>query len=72
MIVINEASTNDKGLTWDEFRRLAKDNSTKGGLVVLETWEKYQFDDYVKQFGPMTKKDALALFKLYHNTRNEP
>ena len=52
---------------------LAKANSTKGGLVVLETWKKYQFDDYVKQFGPMTKKKkALALFKLYHNTRNEP
>lgn len=37
MIIINEASNNDKGLTWDEFIRLAKANSTKGGLVVLET-----------------------------------
>jgi hypothetical protein len=36
-----------KALTYEEFVALAKENYTKGGDVVVECWEKYQFDDYV-------------------------
>lgn len=49
-----------KALTYEEFVALAKENYTKGGDVVVECWERYQFDDYVKMFGPVTKNKGPA------------
>ena len=37
-------------LTYEEFIALAKENYTEGGDVVVECWERYEFDYYVKEF----------------------
>lgn len=50
-------------MTYAEFIELAKANYTKGGDSFYECWEEYQFNDYVKMFGPITKKKALEMFK---------
>lgn len=53
-----------KALNYQEFMDYAMAHYTKGGDEYYECWEKYQFDDYVNNFGPITKRRALAMFKL--------
>lgn len=60
-----------KTLTYEELIALAQEHYTEGGDGVVECWESYQFDDYVKEFGPMTRADALALFRLYKSQERE-
>lgn len=50
-------------LTYEEFMELARQNYTRGGEVFYECWEKYQFQEYVKQFGEVTVKQAMKMFK---------
>ena len=52
-------------LTYSEFMKLALKYYNEGGDSVYECWEKYQFDDYVQQFGPITEEKAIAIFKTY-------
>lgn len=52
-----------KELTYREFMELARVNYTKGGMTFYECWEEYQFNDYVIQFGAVTKKEARKMFK---------
>lgn len=58
--------TKEFPITYREFLALALENYTKGGDTFYECWEEYQFDDYVKEFGPMTRSDALEMFRLEH------
>ncbi len=60
-----------KALTYEEFIALAKENYTKGGDVVVECWERYQFDYYVKEFGPVTKTKAMRIFRDYRAQERE-
>lgn len=53
-----------KALTYEELIALAEKHYNKGGDVVVECWDRRQFDDYVGEFGPITRSDALALFRL--------
>ena len=57
----------NKKLNYQEFMELSKQNYCKGGEVFYECWEEYQFDDYVHQFGPITKERALKIFNIYKN-----
>ena len=52
----------NKKLTYQEFMELAKQNYTKGGMVFYECWEECQFNDYVKEYGAITKKKAFQMF----------
>lgn len=52
-----------KALSYSEFMELARQNYTRGGEIFYECWEEYQFNDYVKQFGPITRAGALKMFK---------
>jgi hypothetical protein len=52
-----------KALTYQEFIELAKENYTKGGMVFYECWDKGAFDYFCKEFGKITKKKALQMFK---------
>lgn len=52
-----------KTLSYQEFMELAKQNYSKGGMVFYECWEEYQFNDYVKLFGGITKAEAIKMFK---------
>lgn len=54
-----------KALTYEEFIALAKENYTKGGDDAVECWERYQFDEYVKMFGAVTKTKALRMFRQW-------
>jgi len=61
----------EKALTYEEFITLAKENYTKGGDVAVECWERYQFEDYVKLFGPVTKTKALQMFRQWRSEEKE-
>ena len=52
-----------KHLTYDELMALALENYSKGGDATYECWDQQTFDDYVQQFGPMTKTKALKMFR---------
>lgn len=54
-------------LTYEQFMALALEHYNNGGDCVYECWEEYQFDDYVHQFGPITKEHALKIFNIYKN-----
>lgn len=59
--------SNSKVLTYDQAKQYAKAVKTKGARDFLETWEDYQFDYYVKAFGPMTVKKFKSLIDTYDN-----
>ena len=50
---------------------MARENYAKGGDVVVECWEKYQFEDYVKLFGSMTKARALQMLRRWRSEEKE-
>lgn len=60
-----------KGLAYEEFIALAKENYTKSGDVAVECQERYQFDDYVKMFGSITKVKALQMFRQWRSEEKE-
>ena len=60
-----------KALTYEEFITLAKENYTKGGNVAVESWERYQFYEYVKMFGSVTKTKALRMFRQWREEEKE-
>ena len=60
-----------KALTYEEFIALAKENYSKGGDVAVECWERYEFDFYVKEFGPVTKAKALQMFRQWKDEEKE-
>lgn len=51
-----------KALTYDELMKLAIENYSNGGDSTYECWDQRTFDDYVKQFGPITRAKALKMF----------
>ena len=55
----------DKVLTYEEALALAKAYYAQGGDGFYETTEKYQFDDMVKNFGPMTVKKLKYDFGVF-------
>lgn len=54
-----------KSLTYVEFVTLAHSNYLKGGEGICEYWDEALFKEYVRMFGPMTKRKALQLIKAY-------
>lgn len=60
-----------KAMTYTEFIEYAQKYYDKGGDSFVECWEDYQFDEYVKLFGPITKSKALAMFRLEHLIQKE-
>ena len=50
---------------------MARENYAKGGDVVVECWEKYQFEDYVKLFGSVTKARALQMLRRWWSEEKE-
>lgn len=58
-------------ITYEEFQAIGKKYYNQGGSYIVECWEKYQFDDYCKMFGPMTERDVLNMINLYEETDKE-
>ena len=52
-----------KGLTYEELMEYAKAHYNKGGDGVYECWDERTYNEYVSEFGPITKRRALAMFK---------
>lgn len=55
----------EKILTYGAFMALAQKNYCKGGDCVYECWDEDAFNDYVKEFGPITEEKAYGIFRLY-------
>ena len=62
---------NKKYLSYKELIALAFDHYCEGGDGVYECWDEQTFNEYVKEFGQMTEKSALNMFRLYNEVRNE-
>jgi hypothetical protein len=60
-----------KTLTYEELIDYARQNYAKGGDGVFECWDKRTFDDYVQDFGEITKTKARQIFKLYKETTDD-
>lgn len=54
----------EKDLSFGELLTLAKENYAKGGDVIYECWDQNFYDDYVKECGPVKRKDVKKLFSL--------
>ena len=50
---------------------MARENYAKGGDVVVECWEKYQFEDYVKLFGSVTRARAFQMLRRWRSEEKE-
>ena len=61
----------EQGLTYEELMELARKNYNKGGDSVYECWGKEEFDEYVKEFGPITKEKAYKLFGMYDEVNRD-
>lgn len=54
----------DRILTYQDLRDLALQHYDDGGDATYECCDERWFNDYVKQFGPMTEKTALHMFEI--------
>lgn len=61
----------NKVLSYADFIELARIHYNEGGDGVYECWDQFTYDSYIKEFGPMTKKEALAIFKTYKCVETE-
>ena len=59
----------ERALTYEEFIALAKANYTKGGDGYVECWDDRTFTYFVKEFGPITKTQALQMFAAAFDDR---
>lgn len=60
-----------EALSYEEFIALARKHYTRGGDVAVECWEKDQFEEYVRMFGPVTGAKALVMFRLWKSQERE-
>lgn len=58
-------------LTYEKFQALAREYYRYGGDVVVECWGRDDFEDYVREVGPITILGALEIFKLYNSRWND-
>jgi hypothetical protein len=60
-----------KYLTYKELIDLSLKYYTYGGDCIYECWDERVFNEYVKEFGNITKADALKMFKNNFEIDNE-
>ena len=60
-----------KGLTYQQFIDYCKTKYTAGGDTYVECWDEKTFNEWVAQFGAMTKKRAQQLIKTNHAYKKE-
>ena len=54
-------------LTYEELLTFAMEHYWEGGDSIVEAWEETEFNEWVEEFGPLTKEKALKLFKFCKN-----
>ncbi|MGM9540140.1 hypothetical protein [Anaerovibrio sp.] len=52
-----------KYLTYEEFTNLAREWYRWGGATFYECWDENAFNEYVKEFGRISKTRALRMFR---------
>ena len=52
-------------MTYEELMTLALKHYNEGGDGVYECWDRQTFNEYVAEFGEITKKDALGMFRTW-------
>ena len=52
-----------KALTYEELMEYALKHYDKGGDATYECWDEKTFNEYVEQWGPITKRKALEMFR---------
>lgn len=60
-----------KTLTFVEFMDYANQHYNRGGDSFVECWEEKDFNDYVEQFGPITKREALKMFREEYDIQRD-
>lgn len=60
-----------KGLSYVELIDYAKKHYNKGGDGVYECWDEATYNEYVAEFGPITKRDALEMFRTNYAVRKD-
>jgi len=53
----------EKALSYKECMEDSLKHYNKGGDRYYECWDQQEFDDYVKQFGEITKNKALEMYR---------
>lgn len=52
-------------MTYEELMALALKHYNNGGDGVYECWDRQTFNEYVAEFGEITEKDALVMFRTW-------
>ena len=60
-----------KYMTYDEMLQFAMENYEKGGDGFVECWDEKMFDEYVEEFGPITKTKARQMFKTWKSCTDD-
>lgn len=60
-----------KALNFEELMEYAKKHYNRGGDATYECWDERTFNDYVEEFGPITKSKALQMFKLDYEIQRD-
>lgn len=71
VVVALDTEPTPPALTYEEFIALAKENYTKGGDGYVECWDDRTFTYFVKEFGPITKTQALQMFAAAFDEEKE-
>lgn len=58
-------------MTYKELKEFALVNYEKGGDFIYECWDERTFNEYVAEFGDITKAKALEIFKQLDDRRKE-
>lgn len=58
-------------MSYDELMAFALAHYNEGGDGVYECWDKRTYDEYVAEFGPVTKSKALKMFREYNSIVKE-
>lgn len=56
-----------KALSYEELMEYARKHYNKGGDGVFECWDERTYNEYVAEFGPITKRKALGMFKDHYD-----
>lgn len=71
VVVALDTEPTPPALTYEEFIALAKANYTKGGDGYVECWDDRTFAYFVKEFGTITKTQALQMFAAAFDEEKE-
>ena len=60
-----------KALTFEELQAYAQQHYNRGGDAIVECWDRRTYNEYLELFGPITKRDALTMFRDNYETSKE-